>query len=161
MTLLYAVHQLQLSHLCSFKTKLCMSAHCAFGELQLIRKLNYVLVNSFFLTLINKSVLMNNVEYFTQCALPSLQFPDNFACNSPMCFWCFWCYYVFGRFLNLLLVNLIETYLKTKIFQPLHSGLVIKYGPSLQFSDKIACNSPMCFRCGRHSTTNTTVLNNF
>ena len=73
MALLYAVHQLQLSHLCSFKTKLCMSAHCAFGELQLIRKLNYVLVNSFFLTLINKSVLVNNVEYFTQCALASFR----------------------------------------------------------------------------------------
>ena len=59
-----------------------MSAHCAFGELQLIAKINYVLANSFFLTPINKSVLMNNVEYFTQCALPSLQFPDKFALNS-------------------------------------------------------------------------------
>ena len=62
-----------------------LRVHCAFGELQLIAKLNYVLANSFFLTLINKSVLMNNVEYFTQCALPSLQFPDKIARNSPMC----------------------------------------------------------------------------
>ena len=62
MTLLYVVYQLPLSHFCSFKTKSCMSAHCAFGELQLIAKLNYVLVSSFFVTPIKNQCLWTTLS---------------------------------------------------------------------------------------------------
>ena len=145
------MHQLPLCHLCSFKTKSCVWAHCAFGELQLIAKLNYVLANSFFLTLINNSVLVNNVEYFTQCALPFLQFPDIIARNSPMCFQCgrrSTTYCVCVRFLNLFLVNLFENYQKYKSLTHCTVDWSLRMGHLCNFRIKLHVTAQCAFGAG-------------